>query len=180
MERLTKYDVDIGYYVYEGLINDQARNYLSGDIVYMGDAIDLLAEYEDTGLSPAEVASLQSRLSHYEKAEQEGRLVELPCKVGDTVYVVTKCENVWVRRDDEYFTGTGATECPFEKDCKFDECDDGNVRVFETTIRGVWMEDNHICAFCDTLNYEIIPSDFGKTVFLTEPEAIKALEGDKP
>ena len=29
-----------------------------------------------------------SKLAHYEDLEEQGRLIELPCKVGDTVYVV--------------------------------------------------------------------------------------------
>jgi hypothetical protein len=84
-----------------------------------------------------------------------------------------------MHRDDDYFTGTGATECPFEKDCEFEECDNGNVRVFETTIRSGWVEENHTCVFCDTLNYELIPSDVGKTVFLTRAEAEAALRKEQ-
>lgn len=117
------------------------------------------------------------RLKEICNAERDGRLMVLPCKVGDTVYVISKCENVHMCRDDDYFTGTGAIECPFEKDCEFEECDDGNTRVFETTIRGGWVEENHICVFCDTLNFEIVQSDIGKTVFLTREEAEKALKG---
>ena len=37
------------------------------------------AEYEDTGLTPAEVAELA-------QAKAEGRVVVLPCKRGDMVY----------------------------------------------------------------------------------------------
>lgn len=42
-----------------------------------------LAAYEKTGLEPEEVA-------HYAKAKTEGRLVVLPCKVGDTYYTIRK------------------------------------------------------------------------------------------
>ena len=28
------------------------------------------------------------KLAHYEDLEEQGRLIELPCKVGDTVYVI--------------------------------------------------------------------------------------------
>ena len=28
------------------------------------------------------------KLAHYEDLEEQGRLIELPCKIGDTVYVV--------------------------------------------------------------------------------------------
>lgn len=53
---------------------DMTLHYLSGD------AADRLAAYEDTGLAPERVAELA-------QADQAGRLVVLPCKVGDTVYV---------------------------------------------------------------------------------------------
>lgn len=46
-------------------------------------AFDKLAAYEETGLAPEEVAALA-------KVKDEGRLVELPCKVGDTVYEITQ------------------------------------------------------------------------------------------
>ena len=45
------------------------------------DAIMKLADYEDTGLTP-------ERCSELARADGEGRLVVLPCKVGDTVYKV--------------------------------------------------------------------------------------------
>lgn len=45
-------------------------------------AINKLAAYENTGLTPEQVAA-------YAKAEAEGRLIELPCKVGDTVWYDT-------------------------------------------------------------------------------------------
>lgn len=60
--------------------------------------------YEDTGLTPGEIKSMQEEhfsglemaklhsalmeLKKYQEADKEGRLVVLPCKVGDTVYKV--------------------------------------------------------------------------------------------
>ena len=38
---------------------------------------------EEKDLSAAAI----ERLAHYEDLEEQGRLVELPCKVGDTVYI---------------------------------------------------------------------------------------------
>lgn len=68
-----------------------------------------LASYEDTGLEPAEIEiankvivsafnlaansgtdMLIGRLKEIIRAESEGRLLVLPCKVGDTVYVLVK------------------------------------------------------------------------------------------
>jgi hypothetical protein len=45
------------------------------------EAITRLAAYEDSGLSPEEVQELA-------KAKADGRLIVLPCKVRDTVYVI--------------------------------------------------------------------------------------------
>ncbi len=46
-----------------------------------GDDIDKLAAYEDTGLSPEEVALMKEKLS-------DNRLIELPCCLGDKVFQV--------------------------------------------------------------------------------------------
>ena len=43
------------------------------------------------------------KLYEYEAAEEEGRLVVLPCKVGDTVYVLRQSWNGW-NIDKEKFT----------------------------------------------------------------------------
>lgn len=54
---------------------------------------DRLAAYEDTGLEPEEITAMRHTLDEYHKvvdplirAQADGRLVVLPCKVGDTVY----------------------------------------------------------------------------------------------
>jgi hypothetical protein len=55
-----------------------------------------LAEYEDTGMTPEDIKKVQDALNpipfkrFYEimEAERDGRCVVLPCKVGDTVYMV--------------------------------------------------------------------------------------------
>ena len=63
----------------------------------VGEAIDKLAAYEDTGLTPEEfkesaefVLELNKKLKPYMDADEEGLLVILPCKVGDTVYRITR------------------------------------------------------------------------------------------
>lgn len=54
-----------------------------------------LAAYEDLRLTPEEITAMQHTLDEYHKvadpllrAQADGRLVMLPCKVGDTVYKV--------------------------------------------------------------------------------------------
>lgn len=56
-------------------------------------AIDRLAAYEDTGLEPEEIYKLcemekrtrMAKMIRLEQAESEGRLLVLPCEVGDAV-----------------------------------------------------------------------------------------------
>ena len=52
-----------------------------GDTEYSGDWVDRLAAYEEIGLEPEELAQAQ--------AKKKGRLVVLPCDVGDKLYDVT-------------------------------------------------------------------------------------------
>lgn len=55
---------------------------------------DLLAAYEDTGLTPEQIKELahdttgplHRKIGEWIDAEAEGRLVVLPCKVGDVLY----------------------------------------------------------------------------------------------
>ena len=72
-ERLTKRDENGNAYYDWGCLN---RNHW-----VLGRYVDRLAEYEDSGLSPDEVQELA-------KAKADGRLVVLPCKVGDAVWKI--------------------------------------------------------------------------------------------
>ena len=78
----------------------------------VGELIDVLlrqlADYEDTGLTPEGVKDLQFRVRTTElstgaslhhvidlvQAEKAGRLLILPCKIGDTVYILDE-DNVY-------------------------------------------------------------------------------------
>ena len=73
------------------------------------EALERLADYEDSGLTPAEVHSMSGewcammsvlnsigsygRLRELAEADKDGRLVVLPCKVGDTVWFKTFKDN---------------------------------------------------------------------------------------
>ena len=70
-ERLTRRDKKGVAYVPAG----KPPSYVE----FTGISADRLAAYEDSELSPEEVHELA-------KAKADGRLVVLPCKVGDTVY----------------------------------------------------------------------------------------------
>ena len=103
MERLTRKEKDGTILIERHTeVQDCLSNYmLPSDIA----AVHRLAAYEDTGLEPEEVKAMAEnvetrlltwcearygmtvgQLMDLGKAEQEGRLVVLPCKVGDTVY----------------------------------------------------------------------------------------------
>lgn len=130
-----------------------------------------LAAYEDTGLEPEEVlpkdkadeialklmrlADLESlcsytRLRELADAEKDGRVVVLPCKVGDTVWAILD----------------GAK---YARECKVDFV---NIGSFGTTI--VFVVKDGLRE-----QYGVTAAAFGKTVFLTRKEAEKALEAMK-
>ena len=68
---------------------------------YRADFVDRLAAYEETGLTPGEIKSMQEEhfsglemaklhsalmeLKKYQEADKEGRLAVLPCKVGGSM-----------------------------------------------------------------------------------------------
>jgi hypothetical protein len=128
-----------------------------------------LKAYEDTGLEPEDfkkafnedallkktaqyLGTTPDRLHEWAKAEQEDRLVVLPCKVGDTVYSTLddlghsyKCEVTGVylsRREHESY-----------------------VELDPISYRGS--------------KYGASFGAFGKTVFLTREEAEAALAGER-
>ena len=129
-----------------------------------------LKAYEDTGLSPIaceESAKIEkglskggystSRMVELICADQEGRAIILPCKVGDTIYAIVQVfggDGVYHKITEKKITGIG-----------------GN------TMNKVWMVNRE-----NSLEDRFSPSEFGRTVFLTREEAEKALaelEGKK-
>lgn len=103
MERATQKD-ERGYYlVGDGIYSDEET-----PEKFRGDDVDRLAAYEDTGLEPEEIEQLKGevfglkvdkqeleqyralgpidRLRELKQADDEGRCVVLPCKIGSTVY----------------------------------------------------------------------------------------------
>ena len=133
-----------------------------------------LAAYEDTGLTPQEVHSMYgewcammsvlnsigggyTHLHKLAEADKDGRLVVLPCKVGDTVWV------------------TGRDNVPREMELEAPD------------IRAVCTDEDNLCmstcnrkpdGFC-AYRLRNDGADIGKTVFLTREEAEKALEAMK-
>lgn len=90
------------------------------------------------------------------QAEREGRLVILPCKVGDSYYLVERFCTEGGYYDEKKQVSLGTCEWCSE------ECDREN-RVVE-------------CRFNSAIDILMKERFFGKTVFLTREAAEKALE----
>ena len=136
MEKLTEY-VDGKYIRIKGTKSLYPKNERDG--APLSNAIARLSAYEDTGLEPEELA----------QAEKEGRLVVLPCEVGDTVYRVGASICKWREIDhcDEYCDGW-----------QYRDCWEGTRAVLEEKF-----------SLCDLESIE-------KTVFLTREAAEAALK----
>lgn len=98
-----------------------------------------------------------SKLYHYEDLEEQGRLIELPCKVGDTVYVFKKY-----------------------RDCKLNyEC---NQRTKYKCENDNYCRQEYIITKVGEMKFSLIWFEqMGKTVFLTKEEAeakLKELKGE--
>lgn len=150
MKRLTKWFGE-GENRVAGVADDLEEKYTPEEIIDL--LLAALAPYEATGLEPEEI---RGTLDHFRKliqAEQDGRLVVLPCKptlrtdASDAIYVIDDGEVY-----DDYVT-------------EFSIGLDGNGRlaVVIETYDGRWLRD----------------LDIGKTVFLNEDDANMALEEQK-
>lgn len=107
------------------------------------------------------------KLTEYEDLEEQGRLIKLPCKVGDVVYVVTSPFNVF---DDIEYDENMKDEVyeSYVSSITFYECGE-QYRIYAKAT-------NHF------IGAYFRECDFGKTVFLTKSEAeakLKELRGGK-
>ena len=94
------------------------------------------------------ILKLAEKLKHYEDLEEQGRLIELPCKIGDTVYVVED----WGYRKELKEREVGVIALK--------GINDFSKEFWEDVYGGILG------------NF----SDIGKTVFLTKVEAEAALK----
>lgn len=91
-------------------------------------AVDRLAAYEDTDKTPEELAE-------WVKADQEGRLVVLPCKVGDMVYVIER----------DYDEETGIPECYVEEyEFDYDMLESYGSDIFQTREKAVAQIEQYV------------------------------------
>ena len=126
-------------------------------VQYQADFVDRLAAYEDSRLSPEDAANLHAilrlgdgmtlmRLRELAVADQEGRVIVLPCKVGHRVFALLD-------------TDKHISECEVKQIGLGNEI--GFVGLEPIGARG--------------REYGVALNGFGKTGFLTREEAEKAL-----
>lgn len=147
MERLTKYSNDL---IRNKAINIlrklDSKNRLNDDELAVISSFCLIERVEN------------NELKKYEDLEEQGKLLKLPCAVGDTVYEI--CEG---------FIEPCTVETIFIADYKDKE---GNSSYM--------MEIHYDREDCPWVSTEIYFTDIGKTVFLTRKEAEAALQKMKP
>ena len=102
-----------------------------------------------------QLAEWLKELQHYKNIESQGRLVELPCKIGDTVYYINTKNRLSLLKSTVY---------------------EGEVVRFVTTRYGtsivIQIRNEYGCT-------ELYSEDnYNKTVFLTREEAEAALKGE--
>lgn len=114
--------------------------------------VDLcLDEYSDINFE-----RILDKLGKYEDLEEQGRLVKLPCKVGDTLYKIIV---------DKY-TKCSLHDKEFSLNCEYceEKCDSKAIYVIKDfTV----FDINEIIFYMKSI---------GKTVFLTKSEAEKKLK----
>ena len=152
MERLTEYEV-VGGHVHAVPTGD------------LDQAMMRLAAYEDTGMEPEQCenakiiiessfsddTSKSERIRELLKADKDGRLVVLPCKVGDRLYEVTGRKTISVYK----------------------------VKAIRVELFGLFIEWDIVEGFVWQSLSGINAGEIGKTVFLNREEAEKALEAMK-
>ena len=139
-------------------------------VQYQADFVDRLAAYEDTGLYPESVEELKlsmmgkaiseitefeglpiDRIREFAEADKDGRVVVLPCKVGDTVWIVGAVRKLYSAKVRTFFCGNPSAVRGRDPD--------GHIHMIRTTECDIPMQE------------------FGKTVFLSREEAEMALRG---
>lgn len=153
------------------LINGPTSNGFGKDIFrkMARDLYGRLKAYEDTELEPEAVETVKfalaakhmvdletlnntpiSRLVELAEADKDGRCVVLPCKVGDTVWIVGAVRKLYSAKVRTFFCGHTSAVRGGD--------DDGHIHMIRTTECDIPMQK------------------FGKTVFLSREEAEKALQ----
>lgn len=108
-------------------------------------------------------------------AKDEGRIVVQPCKVGDTVYVISE-SRVKEAEIDGILRRRNDTKIFVAFECDEEDCESCPFNAWQRSYCGEWDCDN---AYGSA---ELAEEEFGKTVFLSRElaqEALEAKQNDK-
>lgn len=125
----------------------------------------------------------------WKNMDEQGKLLKLPCAIGDTVYVVTNGTYIFPVLDGDMYAPDGSIGdatgyyCPYELNGKCpheseeyiscEECQE-KLAVFEDTVSSIEVHDEDVIYIsCENTG---MSSQVGELVFLTEQEAKEALE----
>lgn len=164
MERLTKWENGHAYYPRCFEKPCYGGGCVTRDCPFETAICERLAAYEDTGMTPERVVWMKEvieiafdhdksrveRAHELHVADKEGRMVVLPCNVGDTVYFVNAKQIL-------EFAVVG-------------------YAVDETGIS--WVHSEHVDKTGNTNERTFSPDRFGKNTFLTREEAERMMEGN--
>lgn len=130
------------------LLNGPTSNGFGKDIFrkMVRDLYGRLKAYEDI----AEMCGGIDRLRELAEADKDGRVVVLPCKVGDTVWIVGVVRKLYSAKVRTFFCGNPSAVRGRDQD--------GHIHMIRTTECDIPMQE------------------FGKIVFLSREEAEKALQ----
>lgn len=127
-----------------------------------------------------------SRLSHYDYLDKNKRLIELPCRIGDEIYVICKCENIPAQLDGSYYDSDGGPGtatgyyCPYGYDCPYDtdSCEEveDKEEVFKDTVRSFFISEDGIEIVAENC---VVSCRLGEGIFFTREEAVKYLKGEE-
>lgn len=151
------------------LINGPTSNGFGKDIFrkMARDLYGRLKAYEDI----AELCGGFDRLRELAEADKEGRVVVLPCKSTDKLYVVGEKQIVVCDIAETYLNDNGTIEYLVNFEC----AEDCTGCPFDSWARETVSDEYH----CDGEygDGSVSSKDFGKTVFLSREKAEKAMEG---
>lgn len=103
-----------------------------------------------------EIDAVYERLKHYEDMEEQGKILSIPCKPEDTVYVISDYSNNKTRFE---IIKAVVTTVRLKNDGK----------TVSFSCRGKWKNQNPYIG-------NFVSNSIGKTVFLTEQEAKEELK----
>ncbi len=119
---------------------------------------------------------MASKLADYEDLEEQGRLLVLPCKIGDTVYQYGKAFTKCTAHD--YAPQNG-----YDRVCVgcWKKCDSAPYDfLYEGMVVGFSIGKNVVSVCADWKDkFDTSFYDIGKTVFLTKQEAEAALKREQ-